>query len=172
MSAPATQTHQPAIMSSATMTPDALLLICAGRGMTLSLSPEDGSLHVAAPRGSLTDDLRAALRQHRNALIEALRRPSAVDVSTPVETQADAATVTTDAHSGTQGTGHSILANCAYRYGPDHLCHWVYNGTMGMRRYVCLACEPENTPPMAHGWQFRIDSGYGKAQQHDEEMAG
>ncbi|HHY94540.1 MAG TPA: hypothetical protein GX513_05965 [Firmicutes bacterium] len=52
------------------MTPSDLLAGLKGRGITLQ--PEGDALRYSAPKGAMTDDLRAAIREHKAALLALL----------------------------------------------------------------------------------------------------
>ena len=56
------------------MTPEALLSRLAA--LNVKLTAAGGRLRVEAPAGALTDELRAALAEHKRALLDLLSRPS------------------------------------------------------------------------------------------------
>jgi len=61
------------------MTPMQLLMECRRRGIELSVNGE--KLRVEHPPGTVTDEIREALRRHKPALMELLRGPTAEDVA-------------------------------------------------------------------------------------------
>ncbi|MGI6611001.1 MAG: hypothetical protein ACOX4G_10885 [Limnochordia bacterium] len=61
------------------MTPMQLLMECRRRGIELSVNGD--KLRVVAKKGTMTDELRAALQQHKAALMELLRGPTDEDIA-------------------------------------------------------------------------------------------
>jgi NRPS condensation-like uncharacterized protein len=63
------------------MTAVQLLALLTKQGITLSV--DGGDLRISAPKGSLTEDLRTQLKQHKSELLEILSTASAAAADTP-----------------------------------------------------------------------------------------